>query len=99
MPTILKSTTSTLGKTQLREIDEHLYSPDEIKAFRMDEAISEHPLKHRPTNIRSKLAYRELMNNAKTTTKYLLQYSIIQSQNIKKNLNIMTKHHLCYILV
>ena len=72
MPTILKSTTSTLGKTQLREIDEHLYSPDEIKAFRMDEAISEHPLKHRPTNIRSKLAYRELMNNAKTTTKYLL---------------------------
>ena len=38
----------------------------------MDEAINEHPLKHRPTNIRSKLAYSEIMHNCKQTGKYLL---------------------------
>ena len=38
----------------------------------MGEAIKNHPLAHRPTAIRSKLAYKEIMKNLKPTTKYLL---------------------------
>lgn len=51
---------------------QHVYTPEEIKQFKLDEAINLHPLSHRPTNIRSKLAYKEILNGLKPTTKYLL---------------------------
>lgn len=73
MPTIIKPSKTTISTPQqLIDISKHIYSDDEIKLFRMDEAINDHPLKRRPTNIRSKLAYKELMHNCKTTSKYLL---------------------------
>jgi len=72
MPTIIKPSKTTQSPLNIKEISKHIYTEDEIKAFRMDEAINEHPLKHRPTNIRSKLAYSEIMHNCKQTGKYLL---------------------------
>lgn len=57
---------------KLEQIDQYIYQPEEIKNFRLDEAINEHPLKRRPINMRSRLAYREILLNTKGTTKYLL---------------------------
>ena len=56
----------------LQEISKYLYTDDEIKDFNINEAIDQHPLARRPTNIRSKMAYREIMTNLKPTTKYLI---------------------------
>ena len=73
MPIIQKPETSTLGHTEsLQELSKKIYDKDEIKNFKMGEAIKNHPLAHRPTAIRSKLAYKEIMKNLKPTTKYLL---------------------------
>lgn len=64
---------SSLGETPiLSELAKKIYDEDEIKNFRLDEAINEHPLAKRPTAIRSKLAYRELLQNVGYNTKYLL---------------------------
>lgn len=57
---------------QLQQIDQYVYTPEEIKNFRLDEAINEHPLKRRPINLRSRLAYREILLNTKASTKYIL---------------------------
>lgn len=56
----------------LHDIDRFIYDADSIDAFRMDEAIQEHPLSHRPTNIRSKLAYADILKVCKPTTRYAL---------------------------
>lgn len=73
MPLIQKSEKTTLGKAQnLNEVVTKIYDPEEIKEFDLDEAINEHPLSKRPTTIRSKLAYKELMTHSKGTSKYLL---------------------------
>ena len=56
----------------LHDIDRFIYDADSIDAFRMDEAIQEHPLSHRPTNIRSKLAYADILKICKPTKRYLL---------------------------
>jgi len=65
--------TSIVGTNkQLKELSKHIYSDEEIDEFQMNEAINNHPLVHRPTNIRSKLAYAEIMKNIKPSTKYLL---------------------------
>lgn len=56
----------------LHDLDRFIYDANSIETFRMDEAINEHPLSHRPTNIRSKLAYADLLKVCKPTTKYLL---------------------------
>ena len=61
-----------LNPQSISDLSKKIYDDDEIKNFELDEAIDEHPLSHRPTMIRSKLAYRELMQNAKKTTKYML---------------------------
>ena len=50
----------------------HIYSPDEIDQFQLTKAYQMHPLARRPVNIRSKLAYKEILNQLKPTTKYLL---------------------------
>lgn len=57
---------------KLQQIDSYIYTPEEIKNFRLDEAINEHPLKRRPINLRSRLAYREILINTKASTKYIL---------------------------
>lgn len=73
MPIIQKSTQITVGQpNNLTEIAKHIYTDDEIKDYQLLEAINEHPLAKRPTNIRSKLAYKEILHNAKLTKKYLL---------------------------
>lgn len=58
-------------------IDKYIYTPEEIKNFRLDEAINEHPLKRRPINLRSRIAYREILINTKATTKYILPGQLI----------------------
>lgn len=57
---------------KIEQIDQYLYQPEEIKKFRLDEAVNEHPLKRRPINMRSRIAYREILLNTKPTNKYLL---------------------------
>lgn len=56
----------------LGEISRHVYSDDEIESWRMDEAIDGSPIAKKPLNMRSKMAYREIMRSLKPTKKYLL---------------------------
>ena len=73
MPIIKKSEQSTVGKIlTLRDLTSKIYDDEEIKYFQLDEAINDHPLSKRPTMIRSKLAYKEIIHNTKITKKYLL---------------------------
>ena len=65
--------TATFGdKQDLEALVTHIYSDDEISKFRMDDAIKDHPLSHKPTNIRSKLAYKEVLTQLKPSKKYAL---------------------------
>ncbi len=68
---------TTPFQKRLQDIDGHIYTPEEIKNFRMDEAINEHPLKRKPINLRSRLAYQEILRNLKPTSKYLLPGQIV----------------------
>lgn len=78
MPIIQKSEQATLGYSgTLKEISSRIYDPEEIKVYQLDEAINNHPLAKRPTSIRSKLAYKEILHNAKLTKKYLLPGQVI----------------------
>ena len=64
-------------KYTLFELDRFIYDAESIENFRMDEAIQDHPLSRRPTNMRSKLAYSEIMKLIKPTNKYLLPGQIV----------------------
>lgn len=64
-------------KYTLFELDRFIYDAESIENFRMDEAIQNHPLSRRPTNMRSKMAYSEIMKLIKPTTKYLLPGQIV----------------------
>ena len=78
MPLIQKSEQATLGYSgTLKEISSRIYDPEEIKVYQLDEAINNHPLAKRPTSIRSKLAYKEILHNAKLTKKYLLPGQVV----------------------
>lgn len=78
MPIIHKSEQSTLGSpVNLRDVTTKIYDPDEIKNYQLDEAINNHPLVKRPTAIRSKLAYKEIIHNTKPTKKYLLPGQVV----------------------
>ena len=78
MPIIHKSEQSTLGSpVNLRDITTKIYDLDEIKRYQLDEAINNHPLVKRPTAIRSKLAYKEIIHNTKPTKKYLLPGQVV----------------------
>lgn len=70
---------------KIEQIDQYIYTPEEIQKFRLDEAVNEHPLKRRPINMRSRIAYREILLNTKPTNKYLLpgQISIFNYPNPK----------------
>lgn len=64
---------TSLGEIpNLKDITQKIYTDQEINRFVLENAINKHPLSSKPTNIRSKLAYRELLHNTKPTTKYLL---------------------------
>lgn len=54
------------------DIARHVYGQDEVDAWRMDEAIDNSTLGRKPLNMRSKIAYKEIMRNLKPTKKYLL---------------------------
>lgn len=64
--------TSGFIRQQLEQVDSYIYSPEDMKLFRMDEAIKNHPLAKKQINMRSKWAYAEIMRNLKPTKKYLL---------------------------
>lgn len=73
MAIIKKSEKVTVGQQpQLRDVTTKIYTDEEIEQYKLDEAIDEHPLSRRPTLLRSKLAYAEIMKNAKSTSKYML---------------------------
>lgn len=61
----------------LKYVCSHLYDTTEIKQFRMDEAIQNHPLNKKNTILRSKYAYSEIIKQLKPTTKYLLPGQIV----------------------
>lgn len=56
----------------IRAVTEHIYTDDEIKRFKMKLALDNHPLARKPVNMRSKLAYAEIMQNVPVSPKYLL---------------------------
>lgn len=64
-------------RNKITNTTQHIYSPDEIDTFSIMEAYNLHPLNRRPTNIRSKLAYKEILNGLKPTTRYLLPGQIV----------------------
>ena len=64
---------TTPGATQeLQYIQNHIYSLEEIKAFDIGEAIDESSLANKSGHVRSKLAYKFIMDNDNLTAKYLL---------------------------
>lgn len=78
MPLIHKSEQTTLGHVfNLKDLDRKIYDDEEIKYFRMNDAINNHPLAKRPTSIRSKLAYSDILKLMKPTTKYLLPGQVV----------------------
>ena len=78
MALIHKPERTTLGHVfNLKDLDRKIYDEDEIKYFKIMESINEHPLAKRPTSIRSKLAYKELLTLTKPTKKYLLPGQIV----------------------
>ena len=73
MAIIQKSEQTTLGNiNNIKDIVSKIYTEEEIKSYRLDEAINEHPLSHKPTLMRSKLAYQQIMSELKTSSKYIL---------------------------
>ena len=73
MAIIQKSEQTTLGNiNNIKDIVSKIYTEEEIKSYRLDEAINEHPLSHKPTPMRSKLAYQQIMSELKTSSKYIL---------------------------
>ena len=56
----------------LEAITSHIYTDDEIKHFDMHLALESHPLAHKPVNMRSRLAYKELTDHIKPNPRYLL---------------------------
>ena len=73
MSKINKAEIMTFGQVlTLRDLSKKIYTDEEIRNFKMNEALDDHPLVKRPTFVRSKLAYKELLKNLKPTTKYLI---------------------------
>lgn len=68
-----KEDKTTLGEinNKLKDIGDN-FSEEEIKDYIFLENINEHPFAKKPTLVRSKLAYKTLIENLKPTKKYLL---------------------------
>lgn len=56
----------------LKYVANHTYGLDEINEFDMREAIDENPLSKKAGNVKSKLAYKYIMQNDYLTSRYLL---------------------------
>ena len=68
-----KAGNTTIGQVKnLREVTSHIYTDEEIKKFNMQMAIDNHPLANKPVNLRSKLAYKEIMTEVQRSPRYLL---------------------------
>lgn len=68
-----KADNTTVGNVRnLHEVVSHIYTDDEIKKFNMQMAIDNHPLARKPVNLRSKLAYKEIMTEVPKSPRYLL---------------------------
>lgn len=64
---------SSIGEIpNINEITSKIYNDQEIDLYQLEDAINKHPLGRKPTNIRSKIAYKEILQNTKATNKYLL---------------------------
>jgi hypothetical protein len=64
---------STPGASEyLRDIVNRVYGLDEIERFDIFEAIDDNPLSKKAGHVRSKLAYKYIMQNDYLSTKYLL---------------------------
>lgn len=61
----------------LKDLSKKIYDKEEIENYSILEAINEHPLAKKPTVMRSKLAYREILRNVKPTPRYLLPGQIV----------------------
>ena len=61
----------------VEQYNKKYYTPTEIKYYEINEAITQHPLASQPVNMRSKLAYKEIMHALTPTTKYLLPGQIV----------------------
>ena len=78
MPLIKKPEQTTLGHIfNLKDLDKKIYTDDEIRAFHLDAAIDNHPLASKPTLMRSKLAYKEILRNLRPDKKYILPGQIV----------------------
>lgn len=78
--------TSPGDMQDIEDLINHRWDDEEIKDFRLDEAIQKHPLAKKPLNSRSKLAYKYLLSDLKPTTKYLLPGQfVVFSYNEPKN--------------
>ena len=64
-------------RNKITAASSHIYTPEEIDQFQLNKAYQMHPLVKRPINIRSKLAYKEIMNQLKPTNRYLLPGQIV----------------------
>lgn len=68
-----KSVKTTIGITnELKYISNHQYTDDEIAEFNMLESIDNNLLSVKHGNIKSKLAYKYIMNSKNITSKYIL---------------------------
>lgn len=56
----------------LNEVTSHIYTDEEIKLFNIEKALKNHPLSKKSTNLRSKLAYKEIMENVNVSPRYML---------------------------
>ena len=56
----------------LDAVTSHIYDDSEIRVFDMEAAIKNHPLSKKSTNLRSKLAYKEIMENVNVSPRYML---------------------------
>lgn len=64
---------SSIGEIpNINEITSKIYNNQEIDLYQLEDAINKHPLGRKPTNIRSKIAYKEILQNTKATSKYVL---------------------------
>ena len=62
---------STPGASEyLRDVVNRIYGLDEIERFDMFEAIDDNPLSKKAGHVRSKLAYKYIMQNDYLSTKY-----------------------------
>lgn len=75
---MINNTQTTIGDvTTLKDIVNKIYDEDEIKNYQIDEAINNHPLAKRPTQIRSKLAYQQIIKELSITKKYILPGQVV----------------------